>query len=180
MASWRVGLGFRWHKDSANKQWLSFPPFSLKERGKGWGTVAVFCCSINRAASRVGKFAGGFACAGAGEHVGLPSGRPAREAVLGGDPGGELGKRFRRTLMRECSLAWVGDHGEASADYLHRCHIRRKVARFFFAGPAKCRNGMKMGEMRHGWRDRRTAFLEASRWKLAASLPVARLFRQSE
>jgi hypothetical protein len=138
-----------------------FPTLFRRECGKGWGMVAAFCCRINRAAWGVGEFAGGYVCAGAGEHMGLPSGRPAREAVLGGDPGGKLGKRFRRTLMRECSLALVGDHGEASADYLHRCHIRRKVARFFFDGPAKSRIGMKMGEMRRYGGDRRTAFLEA-------------------
>ena len=29
------------------EQWLAFPPISLKERGKGWGTDEVFCCRIN-------------------------------------------------------------------------------------------------------------------------------------
>jgi hypothetical protein len=36
------------------------------------------------------------------EHMGLPSGRPAREAMKGGDPGGFWEKRSIRTFKKEC------------------------------------------------------------------------------
>jgi hypothetical protein len=35
---------------------------------------------------------------------------------------------------RESFLTLVGNHGEASADYIHRCHILKKVARVFAKG----------------------------------------------
>jgi hypothetical protein len=38
---------------------------------------------------------------------------------------------------RESFLTLVGNHGEASADYIHRCHILKKVARVFAKGRKK-------------------------------------------
>ena len=61
--------------------------------------------------------------------LGLPSGRPFSEAVKGGGPGGEIGEEVQnRTFKKE----WVPFleglcYGEASADYLVRCGISKKV-----------------------------------------------------
>jgi hypothetical protein len=40
---------------------------------------------------------------------------------------------------RESGLALVGQFGEASADYIHRCHIWEKVARVFTKSGKKAR-----------------------------------------
>lgn len=62
------------------------------------------------------------------KHVGLPSGRPAREAVKEGNPGGLWEEVHEWTLKKELDLSSVGQFGEASANYLLRCGGIEKVA----------------------------------------------------
>ena len=62
--------------------------------------------------------------------MGLPSGRPAREAIGGGDQGGSV---LRRGLYQTFKKEWIPYLGgevnvEASASYLYRCATVEKVA----------------------------------------------------
>jgi hypothetical protein len=61
--------------------------------------------------------------------MGLPSGRPAREAFEGRGPGGLKGRGPYRTFKKEWIPFVEGTiFGEASACYLIRCGKIRKVA----------------------------------------------------
>jgi len=65
-----------------------------------------------------------------GERMGLPSGRPAREAFKGGGPGGEFEKRSEKRIFKK---EWIPSLAglkivEASACYKVRCKLRQKVA----------------------------------------------------
>jgi hypothetical protein len=61
--------------------------------------------------------------------MGLPSGRPAREAVEGGGPEEGNGKRSVKDPQKEWDTFVEGlNIGEASACYLIRCRTGRKVA----------------------------------------------------
>ena len=44
--------------------------------------------------------------------MGLPSGRPAREAILGGKPGGILGRGSEEPSRESCCLSLAGHLGK--------------------------------------------------------------------
>jgi len=60
----------------------------------------------------------------------LPVG-PLERQFREGYQGGFLGRGSEEPSRESCSLALVGSHGEASANYLDRCKIGKKVALYF-------------------------------------------------
>jgi hypothetical protein len=61
--------------------------------------------------------------------MGLPSGRPAREAFGGRDPGGFLREEVHTDLQEGvCTFLGRDIFGEASANYLIGCPLSEKVA----------------------------------------------------